>query len=171
MKKTILIAITVCILGGAAGFYGYKAYTKSSVTTTNVEANSDGTSTLLKIKEVRKQPIEDEFPIDMVEEDIQNALHGMSHQKVKAKDKWGFIPLTDDRINRLLDIVTKNKAAYKHSDTYLAILTRWQAHDFSKIDKDHNAIWKLQKGTIGKAKGILSLEEEKEFIQENVKVE
>ncbi|WP_110114642.1 DUF6241 domain-containing protein [Bacillus sp. CGMCC 1.16541] len=171
MKKILLIAITVCIIGGASGYFGYKAYTKPTVSIKEVSANSDGTGTLLEIKEISKQPVEDELPMEMTEEQIQNTIHAMSHQKVKAKDKWGFIPLTDERINRLLDIVKENEETYKDSDIYIAILTRWKAHDFSRIDKDHNSIWKIQKGNIGKAKGILSLDEEKAFIREHFEVE
>ena len=36
----------------------------------------------------------------MTEEQVQDAIHQMSHQKVRAEKKWGFIPLTRERVDR-----------------------------------------------------------------------
>ncbi|WP_268872885.1 DUF6241 domain-containing protein [Neobacillus fumarioli] len=55
--------------------------------------------------------------------------------------------------------------------TYKDILERWAAGDFSQIDKDHNTIWDLQGGTIGKATGMATPKEEMAFIEKNFKVE
>ena len=48
----------------------------------------------------------------------------------------------------------------------IKIVTKWENGDFSEADEDHNYIWKLQKGTLGKARGLLSKEEELLFIEE-----
>ena len=40
------------------------------------------------------------FPDDMPEYRIQNAIHHMSHQKIKSDKKWGAIQITDQRIDR-----------------------------------------------------------------------
>jgi hypothetical protein len=109
--------------------------------------------------------VEEIFPIDMQEYQIQNALHYMSHQKVKADEKWGAIRITPERISRLIEIVEHNKAELNHAGLYLRILTRWADDDFSQADEDHNAIWKLQNGNIGEATRILSPEEERKFIE------
>ncbi|WP_146116194.1 DUF6241 domain-containing protein [Paenibacillus sp. AR247] len=38
--------------------------------------------------------------------------------------------------------------------------------DFSTVDDDHNFLWMIENGSIGKAKGILTQKEEKEFIKD-----
>ncbi|MDX1771457.1 MAG: DUF6241 domain-containing protein, partial [Planococcaceae bacterium] len=47
----------------------------------------------------------------------------------------------------------------------------WEEDDFSRVDEDHNIIWSLQNGTVGRATGILTYEEELRFISKyfNVK--
>ncbi|WP_411675014.1 DUF6241 domain-containing protein [Cytobacillus kochii] len=45
------------------------------------------------------------------------------------------------------------------------MLDKWSKGDFSNVDNDHNYFWSLQNGTIGKATGILSPEEEEAFIE------
>jgi Family of unknown function (DUF6241) len=117
--------------------------------------------------ESKSDYVVEEFPINMEEFELQIAIHHMSHQKVKADKKWGALQITPERIDRLIEIVTTNQASYNHSQTYMDILERWDEGDFSSVDKDHNDIWKLQGGTIGKATGILSAKKEKQYIEEN----
>lgn len=110
--------------------------------------------------------IEDDFPLDMSELAVQNAIHHMSHQKVEADKKWGVLPLTEDRVDRLLEVVQHNRNDYKHGSVYEEILLKWQNKNFTNVDDDHNAIWELQDGSVGRATGILSPKEEQEFIEE-----
>ncbi|MFC4022401.1 DUF6241 domain-containing protein [Oceanobacillus longus] len=100
---------------------------------------------------------------DIKEDHIQGYIHNMSHQKVEASEKWGFYEITDERINWLLEAV--NNGDYPNGDTYRDILERWANGDFSSVVQDHNTVWSLQDGTIGKATGILSKEEEQAFIE------
>lgn len=110
--------------------------------------------------------IEDDFPTDMSELAVQNAIHHMSHQKVEADKKWGVLPLTEERVDRLLEVVQHNRNDYKHGSVYEEILLKWQNKNFTAVDDDHNAIWELQDGSIGRATGILSAKEEQAFIEE-----
>ncbi|WP_246001333.1 DUF6241 domain-containing protein [Oceanobacillus piezotolerans] len=89
-------------------------------------------------------------------------IHGMSHQKVKASEKWGFYEIHPTRINWLLEGL--ETVDVDNEEIYQDILERWRAKDFSRVDKDHNQIWKIQNGTIGEASGILSPEEEQAYI-------
>lgn len=102
---------------------------------------------------------------DITEAHILQYIHYMSHQKVKAERKWGFYEITDERIQWLLDAL--DESGYNPNGKYREILTRWANGDFSQIDKDHNYVWKIQGGTKEeeKATGILSEEEEKEYIE------
>lgn len=110
--------------------------------------------------------IEKDFPFEMSELSVQNAIHHMSHQKVVADKKWGVLPLTEERVDRLLEVVQHNKEDYKHGSVYEEILLKWQNKDFTSVDKDHNTIWELQGGSVGRATGIMSEKEEQEFIKE-----
>ena len=115
--------------------------------------------------------IEEEFPLTMTDEDIADAIHSMSHQKVISEDneKWGKkIPLTFDRVERLLVVLIAG--LFENKQTYLSILERWAEGDFSQVARDHNAIWYKQGGTIGEATGIMSPEEEMDYIKTNFDV-
>ncbi len=90
-------------------------------------------------------------------------LHRMTHQKIDAKQKWGALQITRRRIDEMLRTVEEGN--YAHGDLYRDILTKWQEGDFSNTVEAHNAIWDLQDGTVGKAKRLLTREEEEDFIR------
>lgn len=92
-------------------------------------------------------------------------MHKMTHQKVRAEEKWGAIPMDATNIAAVKAAVTANN--WKHKDTLLQIIARWEAGDFSQAHHDHNAIWKMQNGSIGIAYGLLTAEEEEQFKQNN----
>jgi Family of unknown function (DUF6241) len=95
---------------------------------------------------------------------MQQYIHAMSHQKVQAKEKWSYFRITDERLNFLLSQLEINK--YEHEETYKEILTSWKDEDFSDAVSDHNKIWRIQEGTIGKATGLLSPKAEEAYISE-----
>lgn len=98
---------------------------------------------------------------------VIQVMHEMTHQKVKAKEKWGAVQMTQDHIDHIYAIVKASH--FKHRTHLLSIAARWKQGDFRQIVKDHNYFWKLEKGNIGKAYGILSPEDEKAFINHNFK--
>ncbi|MGM0878032.1 MAG: DUF6241 domain-containing protein [Bacillota bacterium] len=171
MKKKLIIVGSV-VLAGAISLYAINTMNKVSVSIkeTTVDNVEDG-GTIIEIEEKEAIPVEQEFPMDTPEHQIMGAIHGMAHQKVEAEKKWGFVPLTAERVERLIKVVKVNKEGYRHDNTYLNILKRWKNNDFSQVDSDHNAIWELQNGNVGRATGILSAEEEKEFIEMYYEVE
>jgi hypothetical protein len=97
---------------------------------------------------------------------IAQTIHAMSHQKVEADQKWTSIEMTQDRIITLSNVVEQNKDTLEYYDTFTDILDRWADGDFSQADSDHNDVWYILDGTIGKATGILSDAEEKEFVED-----
>ncbi|GKU82031.1 DUF6241 domain-containing protein [Niallia sp. NCCP-28] len=101
------------------------------------------------------------------EDEVVQVMHQMTHQKVKAKEKWGAVPILEDTVNQVYDIIEKSD--FEHKIELLDIVGKWKNNNFEEIDEDHNYFWKLQDGTIGKAYGILSEEEEEEFIKNNYK--
>jgi len=110
---------------------------------------------------------------ELTDTHFRNYLHKMSHQKVIAEDKWGFYKITDERIAWLLESLETDdvKKRLTDGDIYLDILTRWEKSDFSQVDEDHNVIWRLQGGTVGKATGIFTEEEEETYIKNNTESE
>jgi len=133
------------------------------------EKKTEDGGTIIEVKETLKKPVEEEFPMTLKDFQIADAIHAMSHQKIKAEEKWSFLPLTAERVTRLMDVIETNKNQYENSAIYLRILTRWSENDFSEIDREHNEIWELQDGNIGRATGILSHEEELKFIEKYYK--
>ncbi|MFP5116441.1 DUF6241 domain-containing protein [Bacillaceae bacterium C204] len=124
---------------------------------------------MVQVHEQTKK-VDSEFSFSMSENAVQQAIHNMSHQKVLADKKWGALPLTAERVKRLLQVVEVNEKKYENADLYLGILRAWEKGNFDNVVSNHNAIWSLQGGTVGKAIGAASPEEEMEFIQENFDV-
>lgn len=174
-KKVIIPLVTVLLV--IVVFFIFNQPKKESLTikentVTPEDGDGDGVAVpVIIIDEERKISIEEEFPSAMPEHAVQSAIHGMSHQKVHAEDKWGFLPMTQERIERLIVVVEANKKSYNNPETYLKILNRWSKSDFSHADFDHNLIWDLQDGTVGRAYGTLSIEEERDFIKKHFNIE
>ncbi|MCM3729385.1 DUF6241 domain-containing protein [Neobacillus cucumis] len=167
-RVMIIIAVMVLCIFSYYQTTGSLPSQKDTVTV-SVEKSDNGHS-VIKMDDPNSQEIEKEFPMDMTEDEVMDAIHKMSHQKVESSKKWGAIPLTPGRVDQLLKVVQKNEKNYVHSSVYLDILERWSERDFSSVDRDHNKIWNLQGGTVGKAIGILSAEDEKKYIEANFKV-
>ncbi|MDQ0252659.1 hypothetical protein J2S74_000031 [Evansella vedderi] len=115
-----------------------------------------------EIQESYIDSLERDIPMDLSEAGVQNLIHWMSHQKIAADTKWGHFEITQERVERLLEVVKIND--YEHQDIYLDILQRWGGGDFSQAVEDHNRIWTLQGGTVGKATRLLTPEEEQAYI-------
>lgn len=92
-------------------------------------------------------------------------MHKMTHQKVRAEKKWGAVPMNEANITAVTQAVEASNWSCK--DVLLPILRRWQTADFSQADEDHNTIWQLQGGVVGKAYGLLTTEEEAQFIADH----
>ncbi|WP_409293913.1 DUF6241 domain-containing protein [Peribacillus sp. SCS-26] len=180
MKKTmkVLAGVLVLLLVMAAAGIGTYFYLEAKNTPAGgkstlslKKSDTEGRQAFIEVKEKRTQSVAKEFPFSMSEVEVQDALHGMTHQKITAEDKWGFLPMTDERVKRLLLVVKRNEVNYEQDPVYMEMLKRWEEHNFSQVDKDHNSIWKLQGGTVGEATGIMSLQEEEAFIKEHYQTE
>ncbi|WP_019414740.1 DUF6241 domain-containing protein [Paenisporosarcina sp. TG20] len=138
-------------------------FTKTDVTV-NKTIDEDG-ATVIELVDEDDFDLEIHMPMDLTDDKIGVFIHRMAHQKVIADEKWGNEPLTMNRVVRLIDVIEENKSNYKHSGTYLRILEKWRNNDFTEVDFDHNEIWRIQSGTVGRATGILSYEEEQSYIE------
>jgi uncharacterized protein YxeA len=99
------------------------------------------------------------------EREIIDIMHKMTHQKVKAEDKWGAIPMSEHTVSQVLEFLEKSKFATK--EDLMDIAKKWKSGDFQTVDYDHNFFWQWQGGTVGRAYGIMSSAEEEEFIKNN----
>ncbi|WP_096156515.1 DUF6241 domain-containing protein [Bacillus sp. FJAT-45066] len=119
--------------------------------------------TEVEVDEEALTQVEIEFPFTMSEGRVKDAIHHMSHGWIWAAQKRGHLEATQERIDRLLIVVKENHEKYENAELYEEILTRWQAGDFSKAVRDHNAVWTLLEGEVGKALRLLTKEERKEY--------
>ncbi|WP_269765893.1 DUF6241 domain-containing protein [Domibacillus aminovorans] len=96
----------------------------------------------------------------------------MTHQKVVAQDKYGALRMTPANIWAMKEALLEDGDEYASIETVLQIINRWEAGDFSQVDKDHNILWELGNGRtdkIGEATGIMTPEEEQAFIDKYFK--
>lgn len=179
MKKIITILGLIVVVGLGATFYIIGPDLFGYMETAEKEASGDveelreglgGSVTkedMEQFKKEGKNPFGRTTKIENLTDDsYRDYIHGMSHQKIKADRKWGFYQINEERIDWLLEGLEKadpnNLESYQ---TYKTILERWKANDFSRVDADHNVIWEMQNGTIGRATGIMSAEEEQRYIE------
>ncbi|WP_052737642.1 DUF6241 domain-containing protein [Bacillus sp. SA1-12] len=170
VKEHKLIVGCVIVLIICLGYYGIilvdrvdQKAVSSSAQATPTEDNKSSASQHSNSKAVTENPF-DNGNSSFTEDEILHYMHGMSHQKVEAEEKWIHYEMTAERIQFLLNMIENGR--YENEDLFLDILNRWAKDDFSQADKDHNAVWNLQGGTIGKAKGVLSPEEEKQYLED-----
>lgn len=158
----LIIAIVVFYTWGSNhpnSYSNFLFHENGSLVAKIADTKSTSTSKIAGIKV--KLPINEQS----TEEAVIQAMHEMTHQKVKAKEKWGAIPLTPKTAQVVYDIV--NNSDFSHKDELLNIASRWKNGDFSEIVSDHNYFWDLQGGTIGKAISKLSKVEEETFVLNN----
>jgi Family of unknown function (DUF6241) len=131
------------------------------------EKTSSENATVAKVKEedVRTSLEKKE----MTESTVIDMMHKMTHQKVKADEKWGAVPMSIESATKMRDVIKESD--FPHKDGLLEIAERWIQRDFSKVAEDHNYFWKIQGGTIGEAKGSLTKKEEMKFARNNYEAE
>ncbi|MFS0781664.1 DUF6241 domain-containing protein [Bacillus sp. 1P06AnD] len=172
-KKRVLTLIIVCFaIALGIGVYFAIHYIDQSDSATSKKgidfsSVSKETAKRLQKENDRSQTSFEQMNEESSEERIVEAMHKMSHQKVEANTKWGALQMNEANINEIANILANTKTSLPHKEQLERIIEKWKSGDFSSADKDHNYIWKLQDGNIGKATGVLSAEEEQEFIKAN----
>ncbi|GHH97396.1 DUF6241 domain-containing protein [Neobacillus kokaensis] len=176
MKKTLIwtAIVLVVLIGGKYGFnkvMDNKDYAEkkqaSAVQDMAVNKKTDADKKDEKQQTAKIGGVQ--YEIDLDKDSPQNAvidvMHKMTHQKVKAEEKWGAVPMIPDTINQVYEIVSNSD--YELKDDLLGILEKWKKGQFDEVDEDHNYFWRYKNGNIGKAYGILSKKEEQKFIANN----
>ena len=99
------------------------------------------------------------------EGDVFEILHNMTHQKVRSEEKWGFVHINEVNLLAVKEVLKENPSFNQNIDM-LSIVTDWLNNDFSNIVAEHNSIWKMKDGSVGKAYGILSPSEEAALVKQ-----
>lgn len=159
IRRTLgILLISGIVWGAVSGGYMFARNFFNSIGSLASENNS----VLAGAGEARKNG--DPLEITMDEETALMTLNQMTHQKIKASNKYGAVEMNENNINEMIYIVEDSD--YVNRDAMLSILKKWKRGAFTYIVQDHNAILDLQDGDIGKAYDVMSAEEEKEFIKE-----
>ncbi|MFC0269885.1 DUF6241 domain-containing protein [Metabacillus herbersteinensis] len=177
MKKFLVILGISVIAIGATGFGAFKFMENAEQQLEKDNKLKEQADHVQVAKEKEEKEIKEqtakiggvEYDTGLTFESTQNVvidvMHKMTHQKVKAEDKWGAIPMISDTINTVYDIISSSNFELK--DDLLEIATRWKDSNFNNVVEDHNFFWEYQGGTIGKAYGQLSSIEEETFVLNN----
>jgi hypothetical protein len=104
------------------------------------------------------------------EKKLLEILHKMTHQKVRAEKKWGFIQMTEVNLIAVKEVLEENPILNENINM-LEMVTTWLSNEFSNIAADHNRLWGEKEGTIGKAYGRLSQAEEEALVKEQFGVQ
>lgn len=83
------------------------------------------------------------------EEEVWEELHKMANTKIVAEEIWGRIEITEEKCDELIKEVSLS--SYSHKEEMLRMLNNWKADDFRNAVAEHNYVWELLGGTIGKA--------------------
>lgn len=166
--KTIAISFSVLALLAGTGYYFVLQHSSPDEEITSVaekiESREGQDAAAEENASQASQADTDEA--DMKEGQLQIHLHHMTHQKITADKKRGAVEMTAENIENLLTIVQANNDYYEHSDFYESALTAWQQGDFSNAVHVHNTIWDWQGGTVGRATGLMTSEQEQQFVED-----
>lgn len=144
-----------------------------------VGCNDDNEKTKEKAEDMQPEELvvetfkDDEVEVpnyaDFSEHELAKEIHGMTHQKVKASEKWHYSQITEQKVNAVYDEIKNRNFEDPELKEILLQIEPWLNGNFDNVVEVHNDVWNWQGGTIGKATGKLSPEEEKEFIIEHYK--
>ncbi|ANU10149.1 hypothetical protein A1A1_12552 [Planococcus antarcticus DSM 14505] len=165
--KTIGVSFGVLALLAAAGYYFVMQHSSSDGEITEVAEDIEGRQDSGTEANTTEKSTAKNVEADMDEGQLQIYLHQMTHQKIVASKKRGAVEMTTDNINNLLTIVKANQTHYEHADFYESALTDWKQGDFANAVHVHNTIWDWQDGTVGRATGLMSTEQEQEFVEKH----
>lgn len=163
-----IILICVALIGaltyGLLEFANTPVGTKASGTEESIEESPEEEDVPeIIIKETNNEDLEELFPDDMAEKEMQDVIHFMTHGLVHAEQKWGKVEITAERVERLLEVSEQQQEQYEQGNTYVSILKRWNEGDFSSAVSDHNDIWGMLDGTVGKATRLFTQDEIEEY--------
>lgn len=122
-----------------------------------------------RLEELKEQILQAKIALGIdqspLEGELYEILHNMTHQKVRSEEKWGFVHMNEVNLLAVKEVLQENPA-FNQNINMLAIVTGWINNDFGNIVAEHNSIWEMKDGSVGKAYGILSPNEEAALVKE-----
>ncbi|MFJ7669502.1 DUF6241 domain-containing protein [Lysinibacillus sp. NPDC097195] len=165
-KAIIVIIVMLVIFGGIFSTIKFTEQTEKPGPEKEKPIVVENSGAPLEDKKITMEELQ--YPDNLVEEKLSEAIHSMSHQKVQSGAQWGHTQITQEKVERLLALCKMND--YEHNDLYIPILERWSKGDFSNAVDDHNKIWEMHQGgnvnAPGKASRLSTPEEEGYYIKE-----
>ena len=169
--KTIIISIPSIVILTLGLSYWFISDMNANLigekdTTEASEGAAEGIDQERYIDEGSNSTANDDIPS---EQHFMNTLHGMTHQKVHAEEKWTLVEMTDARIDDMLAILdqVEGTGEYEHYDLYEQALMKWKNGNFENAVYVHNELWSLNNGSVGRASRLLSADEEQAFVDEH----
>lgn len=163
MKTGAQITLVVLVILAAIGAGGYHFIQGLSQEKEISAAAKEAEQQLANDSETEKASKKE---VGLEEWQFQVKLHQMTHQKITASEKRGAIEMTPENIDDMLVIARANRDHYKHSDFYEKALVDWKNSDFSDAVHVHNTIWDWHNGTVGRATGLMTPEQEARYVKE-----
>ncbi|MFP3126263.1 DUF6241 domain-containing protein [Ectobacillus funiculus] len=162
-KILMWIMVSIGLLAGSA--YG-AFYFISNWEVKNVTVPTEDKAEVEDVNptELRVQDVVDTQSEEVTDTEVQHLLHGMTHQKVVANEKWTFTIMSPKNIKSTIGIVERNKDHLTHYNFYIEALKRWEQGDFSNCVEVHNQVWEWEGGNVGKATRLATTEEEKSYL-------
>ncbi len=172
LKKNILIGIGLLIIVFTAVYISFDKRSSETMSDISVSPQDQAEAKAELDKRFEASTSQGEMPKYEKESEIQllQEVHGMTHQKVAAEEKWGSIEITKDKVLKLYEVV-ENKQ-FEDNDIQTMILDTiepWTHGDFSNAVRAHNNIWDYLDGNVGKASRLLTPVEEQRFIEKNLR--
>ncbi|MCH4827393.1 MAG: DUF6241 domain-containing protein [Planococcus sp. (in: firmicutes)] len=164
LLKTSAITIGVLALLVAGGYYFIIQNSSKGGDITKVAEEIEKSDDKAVAAEKDDEKV-DRDDLKMSEVELQIYMHKMTHQKITASEKKGAVEMTAEHIDGLLTIVNAYADQYEHSDFYLATLEKWKEGNFSNAVNVHNTIWDWHNGTVGRATGFMTPEQEQDFVE------
>jgi hypothetical protein len=159
MKFLMWITISIGLLVGSVyATFSYIDHWESKNVKTSTKAEKGPTEVQIKDEVDLKSEM-------ITDAEVQTILHGMTHQKVAANEKWTFTRMSSKNIKATIAIVEKNKDHLSQYDFYMKALREWEKGDFSHCVEVHNQVWKWQGGNVGIATRLATAEEEKAYLE------
>lgn len=166
MKKTIIYAAIACIALALIGIGSFKMLDNPESSVGKEPAQASGEEAIAQSTEkIEGLEYAQAVPEDASEKALLAMMHKMTHQKIIASEKWGLIRMNEESIAKAKQILQDSD--FNSKEDLLEIIGRWENGQFDQVDDDHNYIWNLQGGSIGRATGVLSVQQEQEFIRNN----
>ena len=91
---------------------------------------------------------------DEPDTEVYDVMHEMINTKIEAEDGlvWGEIEITPQQCDRVIKLI--NDGSYGDEERLLKMLNMWKKGDFSDAVAQHNYLWEILDGTVGKAKNL-----------------